>query len=150
VSEQDCRLCASARALTDADVVHRGAHFTASTGMDVPGWVLMWSHRHDAQGLWELTDAESREFGLLLRDVAAAVRTTCGAERTYVLAMGEHALHFHAMVLARTADTPPEFRGPALLAQAAALADRDAARAVAGRLRSALQRESATETVPVS
>ncbi|MCW2608242.1 MAG: hypothetical protein JWO60_2935 [Frankiales bacterium] len=134
----ECRLCATAEAVDEADVVHRGTSFTAATGMKVPGWVLLWSHRHEAQGLWELTDAESAELGILLRDLSAAVRDTVGAERTYVMAMGEHALHFHAMVLARTPDTAPEHRGPGLLAAAPALADAAAARTVAAGLRASM------------
>jgi hypothetical protein len=56
--------------------------------------------------------------------------------------MGEHALHFHAMVLARTADTLLEHRGAALLSTAPALADPAAAREVAIALRAALARSA--------
>jgi diadenosine tetraphosphate (Ap4A) HIT family hydrolase len=138
VSEEPCRLCATADAVAPEDVLLRTEHFTAATGMQVPGWVLLWSHRHDAQGLWQLTDEESAELGPLLRDLALAVKDACGAERTYVLSLGEHALHFHAMVMARTADTPVGARGPALLAAAGGLADGPASREVARRVRAAL------------
>ena len=142
---QSCRLCSTAAIVPPEDVVLRTEHFTAAVGMQVPGWVLLWSHRHDAQGLWELTDDESAELGPLLRDLSAAVRTACDADRTYVLSLGEHSLHFHAMVMARTADTPAADRGPALLAAAARLADPEAARAAAGRVRAAL----AARTTPL-
>lgn len=139
MSDQECRLCATAASVDPADVLHRGDHFTAATGMGVPGWVLLWTHRHDAQGLWELSDDESADLGPLLRDVARGVRTACGAERTYVMAMGEHALHFHAMVMARTEQTPTELRGPALLQAAAGLRDVETARTTAAAIRAALE-----------
>ncbi|MCU1693768.1 MAG: uncharacterized protein JWM64_2859 [Frankiales bacterium] len=120
--------------------MHRGTSFSAAVGMGVPGWVLLWSHRHGAQGLWELDDAEAAELGLLLRDLSAAVREVCDAERVYVMAMGEHALHAHAMVMPRTADLAAEHRGPQLLAAASVLRDPERARQVAGRLRAALPR----------
>lgn len=137
--EMECSICHVAASATSEDVVYRGRHFTAATGMDVPGWVLLWTDRHEAQGLWELSDEESDELGRLLRDLAAGLRQEYGAERTYIMAMGEHALHFHAMVMARPADASPEARGATLLASAPSLVDSAAARAVAAKLRTALQ-----------
>lgn len=144
--DPDCRMCATAASVDPADVLHRGAHFTAATGMGVPGWALLWTHRHAAQGLWELDDAETAELGPLLRDLARALRSACGAERTYVMAMGEHALHFHAMVMARSAQTPLELRGPALLHAAADLRDTAASRTTAAAVRAALHHQRTTTT----
>lgn len=134
----ECGICRVAGAMSDEDVVLRTDRFVVGTGMDVPGWLLLWTVRHEAQGLWELDDAEADDLGPLLRDLAAVLQSELGAERTYVMAMGEHVLHFHAMVMARPADAAPEARGAALLAAAPSLADQDAARAVAARLRPVL------------
>jgi diadenosine tetraphosphate (Ap4A) HIT family hydrolase len=138
MSADGCAICGVAAATPEEQIVLRGEHFAVGTGMDVPGWLLLWTLRHEAQGLWELTDEEAAELGPLLRDLSAALQREYGAERTYVMAMGEHALHFHAMVMARPAGAPAEQRGPGLLAAGGALADPAEARSVAARLRDVL------------
>jgi diadenosine tetraphosphate (Ap4A) HIT family hydrolase len=135
----DCAICHVAAQTTDETAVHSDEHFTVGTGMDVPGWLLLWTNRHEAQGLWELDDREAHALGPLLRTLAAALKEECRAERAYIMAMGEHALHFHAMVMARPEGAAPEARGPGLLSAAASLADREAAQAVAARIRTRLQ-----------
>jgi diadenosine tetraphosphate (Ap4A) HIT family hydrolase len=137
-TEKDCDICAVAAAVEEAQVVHRGATLTAATAMDVPGWFLIWTNRHDALGLWALRDDESVELGLLLRDLGGAVHTVCGAERAYVLAFGERALHFHAMVQARTPDIAEDARGPHLLGTAPSRVNPDEARRIAALVRAEL------------
>jgi diadenosine tetraphosphate (Ap4A) HIT family hydrolase len=138
MSADECAICKVAAATPEDQLVLRTAHFAVDTGMEVPGWLLLWTVRHEAQGLWSLTDEETAELGPLLRDLAGALGREHGAERTYVMSMGEHALHFHAMVMARPAGAPADQRGPGLLAAGGALADPDAARALAARLRGVL------------
>lgn len=133
-----CAICKVGGATPQDQLVLRSRHFAVSTGMNVPGWLLLWTVRHEAQGLWELNDDEAAELGPLLRDLSAALQREHGAERIYVMSMGEHALHFHAMVMARPAGAHADQRGPGLLAAAGALADPEAARALAVRLRGVL------------
>jgi diadenosine tetraphosphate (Ap4A) HIT family hydrolase len=143
MTEEACAICAVAAATADEDVVYRSDAFTvAPAPMQVPGWFLLWTNRHDAYGLWELTDGEASEFGRLVRVVAAASRDATGAERLYLMALGEHALHFHAMVLARTGAMPLDVRGPGLLAAGSAFADPALTRSVAVEVRTRLLREA--------
>ncbi|MDQ1695284.1 MAG: hypothetical protein QOJ03_637 [Frankiaceae bacterium] len=139
-STATCAICDVA-ARVDADVVHRTSLFTvAPATVKVPGWFLLWTNRHDAAGLWDVSDAEAEEFGRLVRDLSRAARACTDAERTYVITFGEHALHFHAMVLARTRDMPPASRGPALLSRGPDFADEERAAAVAAQVRELLGR----------
>lgn len=138
MSGHECAICKVNDATPEDQLVLRTRHFAVGTGMDVPGWLLLWTVRHEAQGLWALDDEEAAELGPLLRDLAGALEREHDAERTYVMAMGEHALHFHAMVMARPAGAPADQRGPGLLAAGGELADPAAARALASRLRGAL------------
>jgi diadenosine tetraphosphate (Ap4A) HIT family hydrolase len=136
ITPTDCAICDVAASIDDGAVVRRTGAFTvAPATVRVPGWFLLWTNRHDAAGLWELTDAEAQEFGQLIRDLSQAVRACVDAERTYVMTFGEHALHFHAMVLARTTVMPPDSRGPALLGRGPDFADAARATAVTEQVR---------------
>jgi diadenosine tetraphosphate (Ap4A) HIT family hydrolase len=139
MTDQDCAICDVAARTHDETIVFRSDAFTVVPApAEVPGWFLFWTNRHDANGLWDLTAGEAAEFGLLSRDLAGAARETTGAERAYLMSFGEHALHFHAMVLARTAEMPQDARGAGLLAQGARFADPPRARTVTAEVRARL------------
>ena len=133
--EADCGVCRILQTCDADDRIAERDHFVVTAGMDVPGWCLVSARRHEAQGLWSLSAAEATELGPVLAAVAGALRDVCGAERTYLMALGENVLHFHAMVMARSADVPSGHRGPSLISRAPELSDRIASRVVAGRLR---------------
>jgi diadenosine tetraphosphate (Ap4A) HIT family hydrolase len=139
MTDTACSICDVA-ATSAAVVVYSSDAFTvAPAPMQVPGWFLLWTNRHDVNGLWEMTDGEASEFGRLARDLAQTAREATDAERTYLMAFGEHALHFHAMVLTRTADMPQDARGPGLLARGAEFADARRAQSVADLVRARLR-----------
>jgi diadenosine tetraphosphate (Ap4A) HIT family hydrolase len=103
----------------------------------VPGWVMLATRRH-GDWTWELSDAEAETLGPTLRRLSDAVRAVCGAERVYVIALGENTLHFHLVLLPRSADTPSDLRGTALLDGVAKLADPVEAQKAATALKKAL------------
>jgi diadenosine tetraphosphate (Ap4A) HIT family hydrolase len=141
MTQQTCAICDVAAGTDEQSWVYRSEAFTvAPASAQVPGWFLLWTNRHDASGIWELTDSEAAEFGVLTRRVADASRDATAAERVYLMAFGEHALHFHAMLLARTADMPAGVRGAGLLAAGSSLADPTRAIAVAEEVRKRLRR----------
>jgi diadenosine tetraphosphate (Ap4A) HIT family hydrolase len=137
-----CAICDVA-VTSDEAAVYRSDTFTVAPApppTQVPGWFLLWTNRHDVNGLWELSESESSEFGRLVRAVSHAARDATGAERVYLMAFGEHALHFHAMLLSRTAEMPVEIRGPGLLAAGADWASPIEAASVADAVRTRLVR----------
>jgi diadenosine tetraphosphate (Ap4A) HIT family hydrolase len=122
----ECHICEMVANDDPAMIVYRDAAWTASMVADVPGWVMLCANRH-VEGGWSLAPDEAASFGPLYAAVAKAIREVCDAERVYLLYVGENALHFHALALPRSAGTPPEQRGPGIVARSAELADRDEA-----------------------
>ena len=59
----------------------------------------------------------------MLKALSVAIRTAIPAERVYLIGLGENSLHFHCLLMPRTADTPQDWRGPQLLAHGKDLAD---------------------------
>jgi diadenosine tetraphosphate (Ap4A) HIT family hydrolase len=104
---------------------------------DVPGWAILWLRRH-AEGIEELTPAELGSLGPTVERVSAAIRRATGAERVYLQVYGEAAPHFHVVLLARGSGVTAAHRGPALLANAVAYADADAARSANESVRATL------------
>lgn len=69
------------------------------------GWFLLDSRRC-VQGPADLDDAESAEFGAVLRRAARAVRDAAGVPRVYVIMFGEGAPHLHAHIVPRDPSEP--------------------------------------------
>jgi diadenosine tetraphosphate (Ap4A) HIT family hydrolase len=95
----------------------------------------MLATRRHGEWTWELSDVEADTLGPIVRRLSKAVRAVCRSERVYVIALGENSLHFHLVLLPRSADTPSELWGAALLSGAANLADLDQARRTAEAIR---------------
>lgn len=134
MSDKDCHVCdgiATASAETELLVDEA---WSARAVTDVPGWVMLATRRH-GDWTWGLSDAEAASFGPVLRRLSDAVRKAANAERVYVMALGENSLHYHLVLLPRSADLAPELRGPALLGSSEALADRAEAQRVAAEIR---------------
>jgi diadenosine tetraphosphate (Ap4A) HIT family hydrolase len=129
-------MCAMATSDSDA-VVYKDDQWTASTVMDVPGWILFCVNRH-AEGIWSLTPDEAAAFGTLAQRIGSAVREVCGSARVYLLVFGENVLHFHAMIQGRGDDVPESSRSGAMLSHAADFADREAAAKVGQAVRELL------------
>ncbi|MDH6629843.1 diadenosine tetraphosphate (Ap4A) HIT family hydrolase [Streptomyces sp. LBL] len=132
--EEGCPICQTVESTAEAQLVHRDKHWTASAAMSVPGWFLLCTNRHN-QGIWELTEAEAELYGPLLARLSSAIRQAGDAEKVYVLSAGESAPHFHALVMARGAQIPEDWRAMALLGKAAELSDADEANRVAKAVR---------------
>jgi diadenosine tetraphosphate (Ap4A) HIT family hydrolase len=144
MTAEACGICDLLAA--DTDVIAATPHFVVTTGMGVPGWCMVSARRHEAAGLWALSDDESAALGPLLSRVAAALKATVSAERVYLLSFGEHALHFHVLLQARPPQTPADHRGPAMFGKAAELRDEAAARDLAARLRDLLAEPGSAST----
>jgi diadenosine tetraphosphate (Ap4A) HIT family hydrolase len=118
-------------------IVYQDEHWTAGLGNNVPGWLLVWANRH-VEGMWGMNDAEAASLGPMVQRLSTAVHDVCDAERVYMMAFGEHVIHYHFMIMPRTADTPPEARSAAMLAKMQDWSDPERALEVAGKLRAAL------------
>jgi diadenosine tetraphosphate (Ap4A) HIT family hydrolase len=116
----------------------------AVTATEAPGWVMLLARRHSDGWLWDLDDQEALTYGLHLRDISATIKDVTGAERVYLIALGENTLHYHCLLIPRFADTPAEMRGAALLGNAGNLADADRTVSVTSVLRESLQARRST------
>jgi diadenosine tetraphosphate (Ap4A) HIT family hydrolase len=137
VTNDGCHVCALGASATDTQIVYRDDTWTAASPIAVPGWVMLFTDRHN-EGVWELEPDEAEQFGRLTVLLTGALRQVCDADRVYVMYAGENALHFHAMLMARTADVPEEWRGARLLDRHSDLADPDRANSVLTALREKL------------
>lgn len=134
--EDGCRICGFVDA-SDEESVYQGKQWGAHTAGGIPGWVVVYTHRH-IEGVWNLEPEESAELGPLLTRLTGVVRDAIGSELVYVLLLGENERHVHLMLIPRLESTPPEARGPALLGQAGKLVDAPEATRLAAVMREAL------------
>src|SRR4051812_47981133 len=72
------------------------------------GHVFVETRRHVA-GLGQLLDAEAAAVGVLVNDVAAALRTSEAGEHVYSHVYGDGVPHLHVHLQARYPDTPRAF-----------------------------------------
>jgi diadenosine tetraphosphate (Ap4A) HIT family hydrolase len=122
----------------DSTVLFHDEQWTALAASGVPGWVMLLANRHTDGWLWDLAPAEAASYGPMLKALSVAIRTAMPAERVYLIGLGENSLHFHCLLMPRTAETPQDWRGPQLLAHGKDLADPEQALRVATQLRSAV------------
>jgi diadenosine tetraphosphate (Ap4A) HIT family hydrolase len=100
----DCRLCAAPALWEDKAGLARVIAFPEP---QFPGHRVVMTRRHHA-GLEEVTVEEWAAFGSLISRLSAEIRREEGAERCYVLAIGDvddHVCHVH--LVPRFADDPP-------------------------------------------
>ena len=69
------------------------------------GWLILKPERH-VEHVAELTAEESAALGPLIQRASRALMTTLGAERVYVMSMGEVVQHVHVYLVPRYADMP--------------------------------------------
>ena len=129
-----------------AAVVFRGDMWSCevASGYDVPGWYILRLRRH-AEGWDELTSAELAEFGVRCAQLSTAIKQALGASHVYFMNFGENYPHFHFLVTARAAETPPELRGANILRLRETHRDMVTALALVPTLRAALEAATATE-----
>jgi diadenosine tetraphosphate (Ap4A) HIT family hydrolase len=137
MADDNCHICAMVANAEDASTVYRDDLWTATAAIGVPGWVMLCANRH-AEGGWGLSKDEATSFGPLYSAVSSALRDVCDAECVYMLYLGENALHFHALAVARGADAPPEHRGPGIVAKMPELANSEEALKLVPPLRDAV------------
>jgi diadenosine tetraphosphate (Ap4A) HIT family hydrolase len=120
-------------------------------GSEVPGWLVLRSRRH-AIGMPALTSAELQSFGPRARDAVAALSEATGSAATYILSFGETYPHFHALIIARGADVPPELRMGNILQLRSQRTDAAASRQLVPLVRAVHERDDAAHnlTAPYS
>lgn len=107
------------------------------------GHLFVEPRRHVA-GLAGLTLDESSDVGRLMQEAAEALQAVCGADHVYAFVFGDHVPHLHVHLLARYPGAPAEFRGTKVDEwPEAPRGDLDAMAALAGRLRTYLERHTA-------
>lgn len=70
-----------------------------------PGELILKTRRH-CESLGELTEAEARALGPLLRSVVNTLEKVVKAERIYAVSFNERVRHLHFLLLPRTSDMP--------------------------------------------
>ncbi len=118
-----------------------------ATGYEVPGWYILRLRRH-AEGWDALTGTELAEFGARCEHLATAIKHELDASQVYFMSFGENYPHFHFLVTARGADTPPELRGANILKLRETRCDMVSALARVPALRAALDVSAKTEPQP--
>lgn len=83
-------------------------------GYEVPGWYILRIRRH-AEGWEGLDPTELAGFGARCEQLSWAIRDALGASHVYFMSFGENYPHFHFLVTARDANTPPDRRGGNIL-----------------------------------
>jgi diadenosine tetraphosphate (Ap4A) HIT family hydrolase len=71
------------------------------------GWLILKPERH-VEHVAELTAEESASLGSVIQKASRALMTGLGAERVYVVSMGELVHHVHVYLVPRYADMPQE------------------------------------------
>jgi diadenosine tetraphosphate (Ap4A) HIT family hydrolase len=137
----DCELCQRLEDLPDAAVIVRtnGWICYVNASFDDPACVIQAIPHVD--GLQSMTDSQGASFGPTVAKVARAMRDALGAERVYLVSMGETHLHLHSLLLARTAADPVDGRGVSRIARYLAsrsAPDKDRAEQLATLLREGL------------
>ncbi len=70
------------------------------------GWLILKTERH-VEHIADLTADESASLGPLIQRASRALMAALGAERVYVMSMGEVVRHVHVYLIPRYADMPP-------------------------------------------
>jgi diadenosine tetraphosphate (Ap4A) HIT family hydrolase len=106
-----CELCERVADLSDGAVVARtnGWICYVNASFEDPACVVQ-AVPH-VVGLWSMTDSQSSSFGPTVADVARAMQIAFGAERVYLVSMGEAHAHLHSLLLSRTSVDPIDERG---------------------------------------
>jgi diadenosine tetraphosphate (Ap4A) HIT family hydrolase len=117
----------------------------ASPPCALVGWTMLHTQRH-VQGPAHFNDVEAASYGTVLRHLTSTLQQVSGAERIYVIALGESYPHMHAHLVPRYANLPKEFSAFGIADLFRAVADgrqpgasETEALAMAERLRRALE-----------
>ena len=93
------------------DCIYRSAHWDVVHAYNTSwlGWMALVLRRH-AEAIDALTNSESHELGILLRDVSLALKRETGCAKTYVMQFAESPLHphVHFHVVPRLPEQAPE------------------------------------------
>lgn len=76
----------------------------------LPGWIVIVLKRH-VSSIDQLTDDESVELGLLIRDVSKSLKHAVGCEKTYVMQFAEKETHVHFHIVPRMINLEEDSRG---------------------------------------
>lgn len=113
-----CRLCELIEArqrpgVPAWDSIFPAQYFdiTHASNSSLPGWIIIVAKRH-VSAIDQLTDQESIELGLLIRQVSVALKHAVGCVKTYVMQFGEKEPHVHFHVVPRMPALEEANRGP--------------------------------------
>lgn len=106
-------------------------------GREVPGSLVVSLDEH-VVGLVNLPPSAQATFGPVAVRLGNAVQRAIGAERVYVVALGESYPHFHYLLAGRTPDRPERLRAVGFLAATEEMLDPVESERVAGRIRAEL------------
>jgi hypothetical protein len=140
-ADADCVICERLRGdPPPGGWVHADQHFVVgvSAGAEIPGWLMIHLRRHVPPITSELSDAEARALGPLLKRLCAAIETTTGAARVYQVVWGEYLPHWTMLLAVRGEEIGPEGRRVELIANRARYVDVEAAAAAARRVAAVL------------
>jgi len=130
-----CHVCDGLAGAEDR-VVYDDPAWRAFQVAEVPGWVMLAPKEH-VEGMWGLSDEQSARFGPALRDLSAAVKQATGADRVYLMYLGESAKHFHAGLFPLAPGAEPLVDN-SRIAAAAVAGDPERAQSVRAAIRAAL------------
>jgi len=101
------------------DNIHRTPYWDVVHAYNaaLPGWLVLVLRRH-IEALDELTPAEARELGALIRAVSVALKAVVGCQKTYIMQFAEAAEHphVHVHIVPRMPNLPDDRRGPKSIA----------------------------------
>jgi diadenosine tetraphosphate (Ap4A) HIT family hydrolase len=138
-SDGSCLICDQEDAPA-ANVVFRDDRWACeiTPGFEVPGWVVLRVRRH-VLGWPGLDEDELATVGRRIRDVVSAAAEVTGAPKVYVMTFGEAYPHFHALIVPRGDEVPPEMRTARILEQRERGIDVDAAHELIPQLRASYE-----------
>ncbi len=115
----DCFICRKHRgevtipggAVFEDDLFYCGhAQIRQGTSQAYLGYLMLEPRRH-VRGVEDLNRGEAARLGPILSRIARALRESEGAERVYVVVLGEHVPHLHMHLIARYPGAPREYWG---------------------------------------
>ncbi len=97
-----CRIHEDAAAVQDFEIARDDQWVVRHHAHPSPlvGWTFLCTRRH-VQGIADLNDTETAEFGRRMRETSAAVRRITGCDRVYAVAFGQGAPHLHVHLIPR-------------------------------------------------
>jgi diadenosine tetraphosphate (Ap4A) HIT family hydrolase len=140
LSGDECEICQLLRTEPPGGWVLRESGWAAAVfpGREVPGSLVVSLEEH-IEGLVNLPPKAAETLGPVAVRLGEAVKGVTGAERVYLVALGETYPHFHYLLAARTPDRPDRLRAVGFLSATEEMRDVERSILIAGQVRDALR-----------